>query len=94
VTPEQERRLLVAALGFANADQNRRAVRRAHLSGERPDADGALRAVASKEKRRWKLKLLRAAGLERRQALLPLAEAAPKFKAPPRRGRLRITALL
>jgi hypothetical protein len=72
MTAAQERRLLHAALGFASTDLAVRALKRRLKAGEDEDADGTKRMTLFGLRYRWKQKLIRAAGLERRQMLLPL----------------------
>lgn len=79
----RERRLLLAAIGYAGADRELQRARRWHRSGEMPDTDGSRRRAAAKERMKWKMRLLRAAGVFQRQKLLPLHKVIePSGSAP------------
>jgi hypothetical protein len=69
MTPFQERRLILAAIDFAANDRLVQAVRRSVRSGEKPVW---ILAEALKERAKAKKRLLRAAGVFRKQRLLPI----------------------
>jgi hypothetical protein len=83
MTAAQERRLLLAAIGFASADAALQIVRRKHRSGETPDPEGRARVVASKLRREWKTRLLAAAGTRRKQPLLPIERVGVRITEAP-----------
>ena len=82
MTAAQERRLLHAALGFVGADAVLQVLRRDVKAGKQPDPDGAMRLALLTIRYRWKQKLIRAAGLHRKQPLLPLEKTERQPKAP------------
>jgi hypothetical protein len=81
VTAAQERRLLLAALDYAGADEVYREMKSRHIRLKRlPLCDGQVaarreRRNAAQVRARAKTRLLRAAGLFRAQPLLPLEAA-------------------
>ncbi len=76
MTAAQERRLMMAALDFAHGEIRYQAAKRTHILAKRHEWPGLVghaddRRVAAKERRQLRGVLLRAAGLYRKQPLLP-----------------------
>lgn len=76
MTLAQEERVLIAALAFARADAALQQTRRYVASGTVEDNDGSIRMAAARERYKWKVKLLRAAGANRPQLALPVEKLA------------------
>ena len=80
MTAAQERRLLLAALDYAHAEIRYRAAKQTHILAKRHewvDIEGHAvdRDQAARERRLLRDRLFRAAGIFRKQPLLPIEKA-------------------